>query len=83
MVVGKNFALPVNNNVTSKLVKKFYRFLPFFTGKNAQLYMFPSFELMSLLMLIAFSFLNYHDIFNETSLAQTYFQVPYTGEPGY
>ena len=30
MVVGKKFALPVNNNATSKLLKKFYRF---FTGK--------------------------------------------------
>ena len=46
-------------------------------------YLLPSFELMSLQILIAFSFLNYHDIFNDTSLARTYFQVPYTGEPSY
>ena len=46
-------------------------------------YLLPSFELLSLLILIAFSFQNYHDIFNDTSLARTYFQVPYTGQPGY
>ena len=34
---GKKFALLVKSVFTSKPVKQFYRFLPVFTGKNAQL----------------------------------------------
>ena len=46
-------------------------------------YLSPSFELTSLLIITALSFLNYHDIFNDTSLARTYFKVLYKGEPRY
>ena len=35
---GKNIALPVKSLFTGTPVKQFYRFLPLFTGKNAQLY---------------------------------------------
>ena len=37
-ITGKIFALPVKTLFTGKLVNQFYRFLPVFTGKNAQLY---------------------------------------------
>ena len=36
-ITGKIFALPVKTLFTGKLVNQFYRFLPVFTGKNAQL----------------------------------------------
>ena len=38
---GKKIALPVKVIFTGKPVNQFYRFLPDFTGKNAQLYSQP------------------------------------------
>ena len=57
---GKKIALPVKVIFTGKPVNQFYRFLPDFTGKNAQVY--------TLCKLI----LKHLSTFNATSLKPTY-----------